>query len=133
MINIQHIDDNECFKWSIVRIVNPANHQPARSKKFDFKDIRIWVKIRDIDKTEEKNSISISVFGYENIEKQPIYASKQCCEEKHVDVLSTGEEGKGHYVLIKHFNTSMYDHTSHHVKNIFVIIFYRLYLVQKKY
>ena len=69
MINIQHIDDNECFKWSIVRIVDPANHQPARSKKLDFKDIRIRVKIRDIHKIEEKNSISISVFGYENIEK----------------------------------------------------------------
>ena len=119
MINIQHIDDNECYKWSIVRILNPANHEPARSKKLDFKDIRIRGKIRDVHKIEEKNSIRISVFGYENIEKQPIYVSKQCCEEKHVDVLSIGEEGKGHYVLIKYFNTSMYDHTSHHGKKHF--------------
>ena len=32
------------------------------------------------------------------------------CEEKHVDLLLTGEEGKRHYVLIKDFNTFMYDH-----------------------
>ena len=46
--NIQNIDDNECFKWSIVRYLNPANHHPARitkadkdfAKKLDFKDIR---------------------------------------------------------------------------------------------
>ena len=34
-INIQNIDDNECFKWSIVRFLNPANHHPARIAKAD--------------------------------------------------------------------------------------------------
>ena len=28
LINIQNIDDNECFKSSIARYVNPANHHP---------------------------------------------------------------------------------------------------------
>ena len=31
------------------------------------------VKVRDIHKIEKKNSISISVFGYENNKKYPIY------------------------------------------------------------
>ena len=31
--------------------------------------------------------MGISVFGYENKEKNPIYVSKECCEEKHVDLL----------------------------------------------
>ena len=44
-------------------------------------------KIRDIHKIEKKNSISINVFGYQYKEKYPIYVSKQCCEEKHVDLL----------------------------------------------
>ena len=60
---------------------------------------------------EKKDSIDISSFGYGNKEKHPIYVSKKCCEEKHVDLLLIGEEGKRHYVLIKDFNTFMYDHT----------------------
>ena len=44
---------------------------------------------------------------------QFIYQKKKCCEEKNVDLSLTGEEGKRHYVLIKDFNTFMYDHTLH--------------------
>ena len=62
LINIQNIDDNECFKWFIVRYVNPGNQDPARvtkadkdfTKKPDFKDIKFPVKIRDIHKIEKK-------------------------------------------------------------------------------
>ena len=50
----------------------------------DFKDIHIPVKIRDIHKIENKNSIGINVFGYENKEKYPLYVTKKCCEEKYV-------------------------------------------------
>ena len=39
--------------------------------------------------------------------------SKQCFEEKHVDLSLTGEEGKRHYILINDFNTFMYDHNLH--------------------
>ena len=74
MINIQIIDDNECFKWFIVRYVNPTDHDPRRitkankdfTKKIDFKDIKFPVKVRDMHKTEKKNFISIRVSGYEN-------------------------------------------------------------------
>ena len=34
---------------------------------------KFTVKVRDIHKIEKKNSISISVFGYENNKKYPIY------------------------------------------------------------
>ena len=68
---------------------------------------------RDIHKIEKKNSIAISVFGYENKEKHPIYVSKKCCEEKYVDLSLIGEEEKRHYVLMKDFNTFIYDHTLH--------------------
>ena len=30
LINIQNIDDNECFKRCLVRYLQPANHDPAR-------------------------------------------------------------------------------------------------------
>ena len=90
------------------------------------------VKIRDIRKIEKKNSIGISVFGYENKEKHPIYLSKNCYEGKHVNLFLTGAEGKSHYFLNKDFNTFKYDHTLLRGKSIFVVIVYKL-LVQKKY
>ena len=58
----------------------------------------------------KKKSIGISVFGYEDKEKYPIYVSKQYCEGKHVDL--TIDRKKNH-VLIKDFNTFMYIHSLH--------------------
>ena len=60
-----------------------------------------------------ENSIGIGVFRYENKLKYPIYLSKKCCEDKHVDLSSIGDGEKKHYVLIKDFNTFMYDHALH--------------------
>ena len=98
--------------------------------KLDFKDIKFPVKVRDIHKIEKNNSIGISVFGYGNKEKHPIYASKNRCEEKHIDLLLIGEEGKRHYVLIKYFNTFMYDHTLHcGRKHVFIV--YKLSVLKK--
>ena len=71
-------------------------------------------------KTEKKtDSIGISVFGYENKEKHPIYTSKQHCKGKNVDLLLVEEKDKRHYALIKKFNTFMYNHTLHHGKKYF--------------
>ena len=95
LINIQNIDDNECFKQCLVRYLNPADRNPARitkadkdfAKKLDLKNIKFPFKVRDIHKIEKKNSIGISVFHYQNKEKHSIYVSKKCGEEKHVDLL----------------------------------------------
>ena len=73
MINIQNIDDNESFKWCLIRYLNPADHHPARiskddkdfAERLDFKDLNIPVKIREMHKKVKKDSIGISVFGYE--------------------------------------------------------------------
>ena len=101
LINIQNIDDNEYFKWSIVTYLNPADNHPARItnndkillKRLILEDMmKFTVKVRDINKIEKKNSISISVFGYENKEKHPFYVSKKCCEENRVDLLLIEEE-----------------------------------------
>ena len=94
LINIQNIDGNECFKWSSVGYLNPADRNPARTtkadkdftKKLDSKDIKFLFKIRVIHKIEKKNFICISVSGYENIEKHPNYVSKTCSEDKNVDL-----------------------------------------------
>ena len=35
MINNQNVDDNECFKWSLVRDLNSEDHHQARITKAD--------------------------------------------------------------------------------------------------
>ena len=62
LINIQNTDEDECFKWCLVRHRNLASHHPTRitkndyefARRLDFKDIKISVKIRDIQKIENK-------------------------------------------------------------------------------
>ena len=76
------------------QIFKSTDHHPTRIAKFDkdfaktldFKDLNFPVKIKDIHKIEKKNSIGISIPGYENKRKISIYVSKQCWEEKHVDL-----------------------------------------------
>ena len=136
MINIENIDDNECFKWCLVKYLNLAGRNSARitkaykyfTKKFDFKDIKFPVKVRDIHKIEKTNSSGISVFGYENKEKHPTYVSKKCGEEKHVDLLLIRYKREKHFLLNKDLNTFMYNRTLHRRKNIFVVIVYKILL-----
>ena len=35
LINIQNIDDDECFKWCLVKYLNPTDHHSARITKAD--------------------------------------------------------------------------------------------------
>ena len=142
LVNVQNIDNNRCFKWCLARYLHPAEHNPKRitkadkdfAKKLDFKDVKFPVKVQrqslETAKFLKKNPICISVSGYENKERN--LCIKTCCEEKHVDLSLIGEKGKGHFVLIKDFNTFMYNHTLHSRKNIFAVIVYKL-LVQEKY
>ena len=97
MINIQNIDNNECFKWCLVRYLHSADCNPPIitkadkdfTEKLDCKDVKFPLKTRDINKTEEKkkNSIGIGAFGYKNKKKYSIHVSKKWFEEKHVDLL----------------------------------------------
>ena len=75
--------------------------------------LEIFTKLK-----KKKNCISISVFGYKKKEKYPIYVSKNTFK-RHVDLLLIGEEGKRYYVLIKDFNTCMYDHILHRERKQF--------------
>ena len=108
----------------MVKYLNPGNQNPRRitkadkefAKKLNFKNTKFPAKSREIHKIEKKNSINISVFGYANKERHPVYLCIKkvlCCEEKYVDLLLISEEGKRHYVLIKDFNTFMYDYNLH--------------------
>ena len=61
---------------------------------------------------QKKNFIGISVFGYESKKKYQVYLSKNTIR-RHGDLLLIGKQGKGHYVLIKDFDTFIYGHKLH--------------------
>ena len=72
----------------------------------------------------QEQFIGISVFGYENKEKYPIYVSKQCCEEKHVDLLLIGKREKSTmFLLMNSIDSCMIIHYIGE-DNIFVVILY---------
>ena len=117
LINIQNVDDNECFKWCSVKYLNSADHNPRRitkhdkefAKRLDFKDIKLPVKIRDIPKPKKKKSISISVFDDENKEKQPMYQKM------------LGRKTCWFIIDSRRRNTFMYDHSLHFCRYYFML------------
>ena len=78
LINIQNINDNECFKWCLFRYLHPADHHPGRIRKIDrlIVDKLYSQNIYNILTKLIKNSINISVFGFENKVRYQIYVSK---------------------------------------------------------
>ena len=77
LISIQNFDDNECFKWCLIRYGNPADHHPTKitkadkdfAKMLDFKDIKFPIKVRHIHKIEKKNSTLVWKFSIMKIRK----------------------------------------------------------------
>ena len=76
-----------------------------------LKTQNVQLKLETFTKLK-KRILSALLFLVMKIRKniQPIYQKNK---EKHVDLLIIGEEGKRHYVLIKDYNTFIYDHTLH--------------------
>ena len=76
---------------------------------------------------------------YENVQAGSLIQSKikvlifQSTKYKvHVDLLLMGEEGKRHYVLIKYFNTFMYDHTLDRGRKHFCRYFLQAYSTEQR-
>ena len=63
MINIQNSEDNECFKWPLVRYLNIADHNPTRMKK-----LTKILLIRDIPNIKKTISLAL-VFLVEKMRK----------------------------------------------------------------
>jgi len=66
--------DNECFRWSHIRHLNPQENDPQRInksdkellQKLDYKGIKFPVDVKQYNKIEKQNNVNINVFGYEN-------------------------------------------------------------------
>lgn len=69
-------------------------------------------------KIEEQNSIDINVFGYEDTQFYPIYISEHNNEDV-LNLLLIAKDEKKHYVLIKDFDSLMFNKTKHKNKKHF--------------
>ena len=125
LINIKN-KDSECFRWCHIRHLNPQKKDPQRIKKDDkqfigelnYKRIEFQVSQKQYNKIEKQNSIRINMFGYEKGQPFPIYISKEKFKDQMNLLLITKNEMK-HYVLIKDFNTFMYNQSKHKNKKHF--------------
>ena len=126
MINTENIDDNECFKWCLVRYLQPADHNTSRilkadndfARQLDFKDIKFSFKVRNIHKIVRKNSIGISVFGYESKDEERNMLIYYQYKKKERDKIFLSK------ILIRSCASW---------KKVFFIMFVYSLLVQKKY
>ena len=113
-------EDNKCFLWCHIRHKNPAKKEPQRItkkdrefvQKLDYSGITFPMQINDVGKIEKQNSINISIFGYENEKLYRIRISEEEYDD-HMDLLYIAEGKNSHYVLIKNFNSLMYNFTKH--------------------
>ena len=119
LLNIKNKYD-ECFRLCHIRHLNPQTEHPDRIKKEDNKMIKelnydgidFPLSQKHYNKVEKQNSIRINVFGYEDGQPFPIHISKETFEDQMNLLLITKDEKK-HYVLIKDFNTFMYNQSKH--------------------
>ena len=113
IINMKN-QDEECFKWCVLRALNLKNKNAERvdsdlkSKQdsINMEGIRYPVSLRAIDRFEHLNpNISISVLGYNKEERvYPLRISK-CTKRKHDIVLLLLKDGeKSHYCLVKNIS-----------------------------
>lgn len=98
VLNIKN-DDQYCFLWSIVAALHPANGNKNRTSAYPhfstvlkFDDIDFPMKLKDINKFEKMNNLSINVYGLENDRKNdiaPFYLSKNELSEKTIHLFLT--------------------------------------------
>ena len=116
----------------------PQIEHPERIKKGDkqminelnYDGITFLVMQKQYNKIETKNSIRINVFGYENGQPFPIHISKAAFKDQMNLLLITKDEKK-HYVLIRDFNSFMYNQTKHKNKKHFCMYCLQCFLSER--
>ena len=121
VINLKN-EDNQCFKWCVVRALNPVDKNPnritkeliAQAKSLNWNGLKFPVDLKQIKIFENNNpSISINVFGYE----EEVYPLKISKDKKiiNIDLLLISDEKKHHYCLIKNLSSFILSKlTKHH-------------------
>ena len=128
VINMKNNDD-QCFKWSVVRALHPVDIHPERitkelkdqSERLDWSGLKFSVKLDQIVIFEKFNpSISINVFGFEGV-VYPLRLSKSK-RTQIVNLLLISDGEKQHYCLIKSLSRLLSSQVSSHKEsNVFCL------------
>ena len=123
LINMKNEDD-ECFKWSVLRALNPKdknaeridNDLKSKQDTLNMEGIRYPVNFRDIDRFESQNpNISISVLGYNKDERvYPLKVSKYTGCEHDIILLLIKDEENSHYCLVKNISALLISQINNH-------------------
>ena len=120
VINMKN-DDDQCFRWSVVRARHPVDVHPERitkelkdqSERLDWSGLKFPVKLDQIVIFEKFNpSISINVFGFEGV-VYPLRLSKSKSEQT-INLLLISDGEKQHYCLIKSLSRLLSSQMSKH-------------------
>ena len=127
IINLKNEND-ECFKWSTTRALNPVENHPEcidrnlreTSMVLKWEGLKFPVNLSDINKFENNNSsIFANVFGCENL-VYPLRISKHNYKrESTVNLLLISDDTKQHYCWIKDISkllslpTLKHEHVGH--------------------
>ena len=134
IINMKN-QDNKCFMWCILRVLNPKDKNAERIDKdliskqntLNMEGINYPVDFRGVDRFESQNpDISISILGYSNDEKTyPLRISKytKCKKEngrKHDIVLLLIKDGENsHYCLVKNLSALLTSQINKHKSSLY--------------
>ena len=134
VVNVKN-KDKECFKWSVLAALHPADHHAERLTHYqpykddlNFEGINFPVTIDQISKFEKQNpGISVTVIGIDEPEKKrvvprsvlfPLRVSDQQLE-KHVVLLYWEREEQYHYAWVKNLDRLLSHTKTHHDRTFF--------------
>ena len=120
VINIAS-SENKCFLYCILAQLYPM---PGKNKerytyyldhidKINMGNVKFPVKVKDIKKIEALNNLSIFVYEWNDDENCAVPIKFGSGIGKEINLFHINNEGKGHYLLIKDFNTFMRYRTKH--------------------
>ena len=129
IINMKN-QDEECFKWCVLRALYPKDKNAERVDKdlkskqdtLNMKGIRYPVNFRDIDRFESQNpEISITILGYNKDERvYPLKISRYTGCEHDITLLLIKDGEKSHYCLVKNLSALLQSQINNHkgIRNI---------------
>ena len=126
IINMKN-QDEECFKWCVLRALYPKDKNAERIDKdlkskqdtLNMKGIHYPVNFRDIDRFESQNpEISITILGYNKDERvYPLKISRYTGCEHDITLLLIKDGEKSHYCLVKNLSALLQSQINNHKGN----------------
>ena len=118
IVNVCNYNDNKCFVWSVLAALYPVDRDTSRISNYvgfeselDMAGIVMPVALKDVDRFEAQNAVSVNVFGYEGV-VNPLRIT-ELRDRSHVNLLLLADGAKRHYVLIKNLSRLIAPRTGH--------------------